>query len=375
MPKVISIIGIVLCFMAAAMFPLTSACSAAPTDMSAMEAKIQTLAQTYLATRPNSALSIGITYDGKSQYYNVGSVAGKTRQPANSASVYEIGSITKTFTGLLLAQAIAEHRVKPSDDVRKYLVGSYPNLEYGGEPIRLLHLANMTSGLPDNLPDLSSLKSSDGQEADAWAKVKALSAYTREDFFKDLHNVKLTGKPGNDPAHSNTAGQLLGYVLEKIYGASFEALVARYIEKPLAMGADTSSAKIALGHDDHGSVMPALTMESAKASGGLRYSAADMLRYLQYQIGETSQAVVISHQPNWYTLDNKLALGYFWIIEAPKSHDRRFRYSGGTYGCSSFCDFYPARKLGVVLLSNQADRKAQDDLQKLSEAIAAAIHR
>lgn len=368
MPIPRSSIGAAFCLMASTVVALTS--SASPADPLTKETKIRALMQAYLSTRPDTALSIGITYEGKCQYYNYGSISARD---VNNSSVYEIGSISKTFAGLMLAKAIAERRVRPDDDVRKYLAESYPNLEYKGEPIRLLHLANMTSSLPDNLPDLTSLKASDGNAADAWDKVRVLAAYTRKDFLRDLHSVMLAEKPGNNPAHSNTAVQLLGYVLEDIYGAPYDVLIARTIEKPLAMNTNIASAPSVPGHDETGKLMPALTMDSARASGGLRYSTADMLRYLQYQIAESSRAVVISHKPNWYTLDHKVALGYFWIIESPDSQGRRFRYSGGTFGGSSFCDFYPKRKLGLVLLSNRADMKAQDDLKKLSEALVAEV--
>jgi CubicO group peptidase (beta-lactamase class C family) len=68
-------------------------------------------------------------------------------------TVYEIGSITKTFVSFYLANAVLEHKVSLDDDIRKYLKESYPNLEYNGAPIQLVHLANTTSLLPDWLPN------------------------------------------------------------------------------------------------------------------------------------------------------------------------------------------------------------------------------
>lgn len=68
------------------------------------------------------------------------------------ATIYEIGSISKTFGSLLLAKAVVEKRANLNDDIRQYLDGTYPNLTYGHEPIRLVHLTNWTAELPDNLP-------------------------------------------------------------------------------------------------------------------------------------------------------------------------------------------------------------------------------
>src|SRR4051812_36357360 len=109
MARTMSVISLILCFVAGPMLPLTIACSAQRMDKTGLEASVQTLARAYLASRANTALSIGITYEGKSHYFNFGAVDAKTGQPPTRASVYEIGSITKTFTGLILAQAIAEN--------------------------------------------------------------------------------------------------------------------------------------------------------------------------------------------------------------------------------------------------------------------------
>lgn len=335
---------------------LSSAAAAAP---AALDGIVAPLARAYVA-KHGGQLSVGVTRGGRTTVLGHGGDAASV-----SGANYEIGSIGKTMAGLILAQAVAEGRVNLQDDVRQYLDGDYPNLAFEGEPVRLVHLANMTSALPDNIPDLSGVPA----VAD---KAAALRAYSKTRFLADLHAAKLTVKPGDQPAHSNVAAQLLAYVLERVYGQPYETLLARYVEDPLGM-AKTGTGPLAVGHDETGAVAPRLDMPFSRPAGGLSYSAADMLKYAAYQLAEPDAAVRLSHQGTWFTLDRKLSIGFFWIIGQTPTGGRRLRYSGGTYGFSSFCDLYPEERLGVVLLSSVADPSAQDDLQALSETLVTQL--
>ncbi len=230
------------------------------------------------------------------------------------------------------------------DDVRKYLDGSYPKLEFEGEPVRLLHLANMTSALPDNIPDLSALEPDPGRAKHA----RAMTAYTKAQFLEALRGVSPRGKPGADVAHSNAAAQLLAYALERIYGVPYETLLAREIEGPLGVTAGVA----ATGYDSEGRETAVLPRKSF----GYRYSTADMLRYATLQLDEKDPAVALSHKGSWFTLDRKTWVGLTWISTELPGGGRQLRYSGGTWGFASVMLLYPERRLGVVVLANNAQR-------------------
>jgi D-alanyl-D-alanine-carboxypeptidase/D-alanyl-D-alanine-endopeptidase len=104
------------------------------------------------------------------------------------------------------------------------------------------------------------------------------------------------------------------------------------------------------------------------------YSAADMLKYVAYQLDENRGPAKLSHKSTWQTLDQQLAIGFYWIM-SHNDHGRRLRYSGGTLGFSSFCDLYPDEQLGIVLLANSSSERAQDKLKEVSENIVDAIHK
>jgi hypothetical protein len=115
---------------------------------SRLDTVVQNAVKPYMRNQNVCGLSIGVFKDGAMYFYNYGeTVKGNGKLPAEN-SIYEIGSITKTFTSLLLANAIRERKAGLTDDIRKYLEGNYPDLQFEGRPIQLVHLSNHTSRLP-----------------------------------------------------------------------------------------------------------------------------------------------------------------------------------------------------------------------------------
>ena len=219
--------------------PLVSAAATpAPTAQGPHDEALRALGRDWLEHYHGIGLSIGIYDDGKSSFYNFGSTQLEGNRPPTKDTIYEIGSISKTMTGQLLARAIVEGRAQPSDEIERYLGEPYPNLANEGEKVRLIHLANMTSQLMDNIPDMTQVRLVKGEPLEA-TRMAVISRYTREEFLRQLHRVAPRLKPGSDPAHSNVASMLLGVALEKIYGEPFETILQREIEKPLRMGSGT----------------------------------------------------------------------------------------------------------------------------------------
>jgi len=186
---------------------------------------IRQLGQEFVSTNRADAVSIAIVRGKQVEFFNIGSVVQGKSTPPTKKNVYEIGSLTKLFTSLLLAHAVQEGRISLQDDVRRYLPGAYPNLVFGTTPVHIVDLANTTSALPDNLPDFQAVMASVPEEQKAATLAGVLERYSTEDMLRDLHSVSLVGKPGVEPMHSNLASELLGYVLNRIYGKPFETLL------------------------------------------------------------------------------------------------------------------------------------------------------
>lgn len=318
------------------------------------------LGERYLAEELHPAgLSIGVVRDGRLQTWHFGHAATDGPSPDDNTR-YEVGSIAKTMTGLVLTRAVAAGKLRLEDDVRLHLDGSYPNLEYQGVPVRVLHLANMTSALPDNLPDLSALDPDPGR----FRHAQALASYGKPEFLRDLRDVSPNGVPGEQVAHSNLAAQLLIYVLEHATGQSYEALLAREIGGPLGFT------------DGPGPLLPGIDGEGRSAAPnptahfGWRYSLGEMLRYASLQLDESDPAVKASHEPSWYTLDRATGVAMPWIVTFLPEGGRRLHYSGGTWGFSSYIALYPERKLGIVLLANNSSQTAQRRMGEIAGKIA-----
>jgi serine-type D-Ala-D-Ala carboxypeptidase/endopeptidase len=338
-------------------------------DRLSVDASVRELGRDWLVANDGVGLSIGVYVNGQRHFYNFGATRLDGNKPPTKETVYEIGSIAKTMTGQLLARAIVEGRATLNDEASKYLEEPYPNLENGGERVRLLHLANMTSQLVDNIPDLSQVRPRPGETLNS-ARMRVLESYTRAEFLRQLHVVRPQRTPGADPAHSNVASMLLGVVLEKLYGEPFETLLTREIEKPLKMGSGTAplAKLLALGYAKDNTEAPPFAAKTQYAAGSLRYSTEDLLRYASWQVAERDASVKLAHKPTWLTLDQRQGVAFYWIIEeSPRG--RRLRYSGGTYGFASVCDLYPEAGIAVVLLSNKAADGAQETLRALSAKI------
>lgn len=332
---------------------------------------IQQLGTEFIKSPESVGLSIGIYFNDKDYHYHFGTTKRGIDQSPTSTTIYEIGSITKTFISTLLAHAVIEKRLSLSDDIRNYLPGKYPNLAYQGQAIKVIHLANLTAELPNWLPDKPEIFSKVDPDSIPYALLKLHENYTQKDFLSDLHSIQLKAAPGANPKHSNVAAQLLASTLEQVYQKSIENLVKQYITQPLEMNYTTFIANqtrpIANGYDAKGRLMPYITMQNSQAVGGLTSTTTDMIKYIKLQINESNEAVKLSHQKTVETPQDVVALN--WHITTTPTGDRQIWHTGGTFGFSSYIVLYPDQKLGVILMANESDGATQNKLVKLSKQI------
>lgn len=341
----------------------------------AIDTVVQNAALAFMNDTSRVGLSIGIFKNGKTYTYNYGTVEkGKELLPSIN-TVYEIGSITKTFTSTLLAYAVLEKKVKLDDDIRKYLDGNYPNLVYEGKAIKLVHLANLTSGLPNWLPDNPDVFKYGTPDSIPFALIKIHKNYNRQNFYEDLHKVNLDTIPGSYTKHSNVAAQLLGYILERVYNTSYDDLLKKYILNFLKMKSTSFLERVyfnkkllAKGYNQKGKIMPYITMKDVEIAGGLISSTSDMLKYLQFQLEEKNAAIKMSHQRTWGNIDD-FAVGLNWHLGKTEKGIRQIWHTGGTFGFSSYCLFSPELNTGIVLLSNESDPTAQNELVNAAKKI------
>jgi D-alanyl-D-alanine-carboxypeptidase/D-alanyl-D-alanine-endopeptidase len=184
-------------------------------------------------------------------------------------TVFEIGSITKVFTGILLAQAVEAGEVQLDDPISLYQPEGVTAPEYEGKSITLLDLATNYSALP------------------GYRTTNLCEEYTVDQMYADLSGFRLTYAPGSMYAYSNFGFSLLGDLLARAAGqADYEALLVERIAVPLDMDSTRIQLtpelqpRLAAPHDDD--LLPSCSLiESALyPAGGIRSTANDMLTFL-----------------------------------------------------------------------------------------------
>ena len=344
----------------------------------------------FIRSNPSAmAVSIGVIFNGDSGTFHFGSLNPGRATPPTDATIYPIASITKTFTGVLLAQAVLEHRVALDDDVRKYLIGNYPNLEFQRRPIRLKDLLDHRSGLPFLLPDVPQGQPEFAHDATPWtARVAALeSHYSRQDFLHDLHKVVLSAVPGTTVSYSNAAAILVGYILEEIYGKPYDVLLHDRILQPLHM---TNTAivqtpeevsRTARGYDAKGIMMPEAPI-ALGAAAGLKSTITDMLAYAAWGVAEKDPAIRLAHQPVVTVAPQVTGLKYPYmsglnwqeIHATGATGTRRLIWqSGGMDGYASYCIEEPELHLAVVALFNESGASSNQRQQAMMNAILTGL--
>ena len=278
---------------------------------------------------------------------------GDTR-PLDGNTIFEIGSVTKIFTVLLLADMVQHGEVQLGDPVAKYLPSTVHIHVRNGRPITLLDLATQTSGLPF-FPAGVPL---DGRAVDAVAK------YTPRQLYDYLSTWNPTRDSGSKWEYSNTSFGLLGLALAYRGGVTYESNIRDRIIKPiglestaLTLSADMKS-RLAIGHDAKLRPAPPVDMPAFEAAGSLRSTANDLLSFLACFLGlkrtslDPAMASMLSTRRPGPSFQQ--ALG--WWIVALKDGATGFVFHGGqTSGFASSVGFDPETHVGVVVLSNGSE--------------------
>ena len=348
-----------------------------PTDnpiQTSFDSLVHTSASRFMKDSARVGISIGIIKDGKQYYYNYGSTKKDGSETPTSSTVYELASIGKTFSATLLARAVLDKKVKLNDDIRKYLKQDYPNLTYKNTPVTLLNLTNLTSALPNWMPDNKNLFNKVNPDSIPYLLDALHQKYSREQFYLDLHSVKPDTLPGSVARHCNTAAQLLGYIMEVVYEKPFDKLIREQFTDPLGMQSTSilkkgkTPLKMATGYDGKGRVMPYIDWDDLQVAAGIVSSTSDMLKYMAFQLDDKNKAVQLSHQPTFGKVDEG-AIAFNWKVSKSPKGTTRISHTGGSLGFSTYMVFYPGRNTGIVLLSNEADQQTQNELINLANSI------
>lgn len=294
-------------------------------------------------------LSIGIIRNGQRSVYGYGQTRKGNKTVPQANTLYDLASVSKTFTGLLLAIAIEHKLVKPDDDIRQYLEGDFSNLSFNNTPITLAHLISHTSGLPRLPANLE--EQPDYKEQDPYRN------YTKELLLTDLKKVKLAHKPGTHGEYSNYGTALCGIILEQVFHKPYAQLVAEYITQPFGMNntfvtiPDSLQAHMVGCYNEAGDSIADWHMNDFAAAGGISSTISDLLSYLTINVEEKTPAVKRSHT-QLFKEPNGQITGYGWITTPLNNGHHLVWHNGATSGSASFCGYIKETGTAVVILNN-----------------------
>lgn len=276
-------------------------------------------------------------------------------RPLDGNTVFEIGSVTKVFTGLLFADMVNRNEVAFSDPAVKYLPDGVSMPARNGRSISLLDLATHTSALPF-MPELS-----------AATKSSSAADYSEADLYQFMTSYKLTRDIGSNWEYSNLGYWLLSEALASRAGISYERLLRAHVITPLKLRnsdfvvTQQMKGNLSTGHDASLKPAPKMSMvpiySLMPAAGGLFSTVNDLLNLLsvamQYERSAIGAAVALSVDTRRPRLgpNEEQALG--WNVVG-KDGDQLIFMDGGTFGYSSCVAWDPVKRVGVAVLSNYA---------------------
>ena len=272
-------------------------------------------------------------------------------RPVDGDSVFEIGSITKVFTSLLLADMAQRGELSLHDPLAKHLPEGMRVPSRNGRTITLVDLATNTTGLPfwpANFPPVSN--------------TVAFKDYSIEQLAEFLAVFELPRDVGAQWEYSNMNGGLLGLALAHRLGTDYEGAVSLRIARALGMPSTAItlspdlSSRLASGHNARLEPAPAWNVPLFAGAGSLRSTASDLLTLLEHAMGERGTALAPAFAAMLETrrpgLGFEQALG--WMILAFPQAEGLITHDGGTSGYASSIAYDPSTRTGVVVLSNSA---------------------
>jgi len=297
--------------------------------------------------------SIAYIYpDGHTQFISEGYLSKDKKKRVTKNTIFEIGSITKTFTALILARLVEQKKVALDDPIDKFLPDSVHAPSYQGQKISLQDLATHTSGLP-RLPSNFSPKN----------RLNPYADYSIHDLYEFLDTYGLKQTPGSVYEYSNLGMGLLGHLLEIASHQSYAQLLQKYITNPLEMNDTeiqvTGNKKNRLAAPyNYGDPVEHWDFPTLTGAGAIRSTTNDLIKYMKGQMGiqgsDMEAAMEMTHKIHFNAGEGNIdGIGLAWIRAAKR--DTLFWHNGQTGGFHSFIGWNREKHVGVVVLANGTD--------------------
>ena len=321
-----------------------------------ISAQVKSFIFDQIVNKSNAAIVIGFVDPDGTKIFSFGNMSTAHNIPVNQNTFFNIGSITKTFTTLLLADMVKQGIVNLNDPVEKFLPPSVKVPQFNGKKITLEDLADHTSGLPE-WPSNVWLNNTVGD---------INPNYNVTQLYQALSDTKLTREPGAQVQYSSFGIGLLGHILSlESDGISYEELVKDRIldvlgmnDTKIALSQNETNNRFSVGHLGGKEIITPRIPTILADSGAFRSTAPDMLKYVSSNLG-------LIHTK----LDDAMQLGHLIrhssIIANPMNYSEyrglgwrvltnfgteTITHTGAINGWNAFAGFIPTKQVGVIAM-------------------------
>ena len=307
------------------------------------------------------SVAVGLIRDGRIIYANgLGTLSRDSDQPVTAESIFQIASVSKMFTGILVSKFIEEGKLDLNENITTYLNGvltERSKKEFSG--ITLAHLMQHKAGIP-NYGCSVYLKSK--ENGFFWEK-----GYTEKELTEDINKMELDFEPGSDFSYSNSGYAIAGYILEQVSGKSYGELIETYITNPYEMQntvADLSdeqekrvttpyppdNPQNATRHSNWGKATPASGLFST-VDDLLKLMLKQLEAYRQHEKTNKMNPLVLTNRSG---LDNQMDFNYglgFFGRKGPNG-ETLYQHDGDADGYTIFYTISPTNNFGKVLITS-----------------------
>lgn len=301
----------------------------------------------YCETLPNeSQLAFAFIDADSTHFWGIQKNGEQLHHIDNKDSLFEIGSITKVFTSVLLAQLATDNRLQLDDAINNHLDFSLKN----DTQISFKSLANHTSGLARLPSNLS------GSISNPYKNYNAQKLQTYLEQY-----LQLSPNAGKKSEYSNLGAGLLAYSLSALTDSSYQDLLSHYVFEPYQMQSSNTvqsavQKQLVAGRGVSGKALDNWEMGALLGASGIFSSVADLSKFVSANFNNKHAALELSRQSTFS--DDTVELGLGWHI-AQKDGLEWHWHNGGTIGYSSCMIMDTANKKAIVILSNISAFHAQ----------------
>ena len=325
--------------------------------------KIDSIIKDNYQKNPDVGISVGFIQNNEEHYTVYGKLSKESQINIDKNSLFEIASITKILTTNLIAQAAIENKIKLDDYIDNYLPSAYVLDKNLKNKIKISDLASHQSGLPD--VDFGKLIALNPQQP-----VSNVTEKTLADIINNCRELNDYGKY----RYSTIGYTLLGQILEKVYGKSYDEIIREKIIVPLKMKhtltKDFNVKNRTTGYNPDGGAQEFFNWNITAPAGLVKSDASDMVTYLKAVLNketEIGKAAIITEKIFYKDEKREMGLGTNIMTD---DKNTIYMKSGDSMGQSSIICYDRAKTWGIIILLNQRNSKMrQNILNEIYETI------